>query len=367
MKRQNFYFLGIILLIIGCSLLSLYSNSYLKLGSGGRNIFMQQLTWVLLGMMGFLLTSHLSYRRLAGLVYPLYTLTIILLILVLIKGSTRLGAQRWLSFLGLNFQPSEPAKITIVLVLAYYFSQKSIFDVKVMATRLGIIRGLFIPFIIILLPAILIWRQPDLGTTVIVLFIFIVMLFLSQIKIKYILFFISILVILTPLAWYLLKDYQKERLLVFINPNLDPLGAGYTVVQSKIAVASGGFLGKGWLLGTQSQLQFLPEAHTDFIFSLWAEEWGFLGSIALLFLYYLIIRQGFRISSKTEDPFGKLLAAGITALLAAHVIINISMTMGFMPIVGLPLPLMSYGGSSLITTLIYLGILMNIDKTRQIF
>jgi rod shape determining protein RodA len=170
-----------------------------------------------------------------------------------------------------------------------------------------------------------------------------------------------------PFMWYLLRDYQKDRLMVFLNPNIDPLGAGYTVIQSKIAIGSGSFFGRGWLLGTQSQLRFLPESHTDFIFATFSEEWGLLGSAGLLFLYYLLIRQSFLIAQRTQDYFGRLMALGISLMLSIQVIINVAMNIGVAPIVGISLPLMSYGGSSVFVTFIALGILVNIDKTRAVF
>ncbi|MEW6171374.1 MAG: FtsW/RodA/SpoVE family cell cycle protein, partial [Candidatus Omnitrophota bacterium] len=171
----------------------------------------------------------------------------------------------------------------------------------------------------------------------------------------------------SPLLWHFLKDYQKQRLLVFINPNMDPLGAGYTIIQSKIAIGSGILFGKGWLSGSQGQLHFLPESHTDFIFATWAEEHGFLGTLFLLVLYYLMIRKIFNISLSTNDKFGRLLGLGICAMFTIQLFVNISMTLGLCPVVGLPLPLVSYGGSSLIMSFIALGIIANISKTRLIF
>jgi len=213
----------------------------------------------------------------------------------------------------------------------------------------------------------LIIEQPDLGTGMILLFLFIAMLFLTNVRLRYIVALLSLVLLPMPFMWHLLKDYQKDRLLVFLNPNIDPLGAGYTVIQSKIAIGSGGFFGRGWLSGTQSQLRFLPEAHTDFIFAGFSEEWGLLGGIGLLFLYYLLIRQGFLIAQRTQDHFGKLMAYGISLMLSIQVAINIAMNMGLAPVVGIPLPLMSYGGSSVFVTFIALGILVNIDKTRAVF
>jgi rod shape determining protein RodA len=228
-------------------------------------------------------------------------------------------------------------------------------------------RAFILPFIFIAIPMGLIIEQPDLGSGAMVMIIFLAMLYLSGVRLRYILLFLLIGMLCFPVLWQILRDYQKDRLLVFLNPNIDPLGAGYTIIQSKIAIGSGGFLGKGWLCGTQSQLHFLPESHTDFIFATFAEEWGFLGSSVLLFLYYLLIRQGFAIAKRSGDNFGRLLAAGISFMLAIQIFINIAMNLGFAPVVGIPLPLMSYGGSSLFVTFLSLGILVNINKTRAVF
>lgn len=210
-------------------------------------------------------------------------------------------------------------------------------------------------------------EQPDLGSGIILLVLFIAMLYLTNVRLRYIVIFLCVLSLPLPFMWHLLRDYQKDRLLVFLNPNIDPLGAGYTVIQSKIAIGSGWLWGKGWLSGTQSQLHFLPEAHTDFIFATFSEEWGFLGSFTLLFLYFLLIRQGFLIAQRTQDSFGRLLALGVTLMLAIQVTVNVAMNLGMAPVVGIPLPLMSYGGSSILVTFVALGILVNIDKTRAVF
>jgi rod shape determining protein RodA len=170
-----------------------------------------------------------------------------------------------------------------------------------------------------------------------------------------------------PVAWHFLHDYQRNRIEVFLNPNIDPLGAGYTIIQSKIAIGSGGLFGKGWLSGTQSQLFFLPESHTDFIFATFTEQWGFLGGSILLILYYLLIRQGFNIAARTGDHYGRLLSLGISLMLGIQICLNISMNMGLAPVVGVPLPLMSYGGSSVIITYICLGMMANVNKTRAVF
>ena len=223
------------------------------------------------------------------------------------------------------------------------------------------------PLILVAVPMLLIIEQPDLGSGVLILLLFIAILFVTGVKLRYIFILLLLIILPLPFFWQILRDYQKERLLVFLNPNIDPLGAGYTIIQSKIAIGSSGFFGKCWLSGTQSQLHFLPESHTDFIFATFAEEWGFIGSAALVFLYYFLIREGMLIAESTSDYFGKLLAFGISFMLAIQVFINIAMNLGLAPVVGLPLPLMSYGGSSVLVTFISLGILVNINKTRTVF
>ncbi|MEK6733202.1 MAG: FtsW/RodA/SpoVE family cell cycle protein, partial [Candidatus Omnitrophota bacterium] len=202
------------------------------------------------------------------------------------------------------------------------------------------------------------------GTALMLVPVFFVLLYIWGAKIKHLFFIIGTGLALSPLGWFLLKDYQKERLAVFINPDIDPLGAGYTVIQSKIAIGSGGVFGKGWMSGTQNQLNFLTERHTDFIFSVAGEEWGFAGGVILLVLYYILVKRAFEIAKKTDDPCGVLVACGMATMIGIQVLVNISMTMGFMPVVGLPLPLVSYGGSSLLVTMAALGILESIALHR---
>lgn len=353
----------IAILIASIGILTIYSSTYQK----GTKLWQQQILWVVSGMFAFFIMSNFNYRRLWDVTYFLYGFVLILLLLVSLLGVVRLGAQRWLKFGGFNFQPSELVKLIMVIFLSRYFSKKSVDDVALLSGRLGIFRGLILPFIFVAIPVWLIIEQPDLGSGAMVLFIFFAMFYLAGVKLRYIFIFSLIIILSLPLFWQILRDYQKERLLVFLNPNIDPLGAGYTLIQSKIAIGSGGFLGKGWLAGTQSQLHFLPESHTDFIFATLAEQWGFWGSAILLSLYYLLIREGFLIAQRTSDYFGRLLALGISLMLGIQVFINIAMTMGLMPVVGIPLPLMSYGGSSLVMTFISLGILVNIDKRRAVF
>ncbi|MCM8795509.1 MAG: rod shape-determining protein RodA [Candidatus Omnitrophica bacterium] len=353
--------IAILIGIIG--IMSIYSSTY----QNQIRLWRMQIIWLFLGIVSFLFFLHYDYRRFWDITYFLYVAVIILLWLVLILGSVRLGAQRWLRVAWFNLQPSELAKLIIVIFLSRYFSKKSALDIGLLSSKFGILRAIVIPFLFVAFPVGLIIEQPDLGSGVIMIVIFLGMLYLADIRLKYIFIFLFLIIFSLPFCWHFLRDYQKARLMVFLNPNADPLGAGYTLLQSKIAIGSGGFWGRGWLLGTQSQLRFLPESHTDFIFATFAEERGLLGSVALLILYYFLIREGLLIAQRTQEQFGRLLAGGISFMLGIQVSINIAMTMGLVPIVGLPLPLFSYGGSSMVVTFIALGILANIEKRRAVF
>lgn len=367
MKKANLGILITAIIIAAIGILSIYSSNYQKEGLSWQLIYQRQIVWVILGLGLFFLMSYFDYRRLWDITYFLYALTVFFLFLVFALGAIRLGAQRWLRFGWFNFQPSEIAKLIMAVFLARYFSKKSISDVSLSVSNFGIGRAIFLPFIFIIIPVGLIIEQPDLGSGLLVMGLFMIILFLSGVRLRYILLLLLLAGLSVPAAWHFLRDYQKDRLLVFLNPNVDPLGAGYTVIQSKIAIGSGGFFGKGWLLGTQSQLHFLPESHTDFIFATFAEEWGFFGAAVLLLLYYFLIRQGIIIAQKTNDHFGKLLALGISYMLGLQVALNIAMNLGFAPVVGVPLPLMSYGGSSVLMTFVGLGILVSIDRKRAVF
>ncbi|MFA5411026.1 MAG: rod shape-determining protein RodA [Candidatus Omnitrophota bacterium] len=365
MKGSIIFIIAIAISLIG--ILSIYSSTYQTEGSLWQLTFKRQILWVILGIILFLVMSNFNYRRLWDATYILYGLAVVLLCLVFLLGAVRLGAQRWLRLAWFNFQPSEIVKLIMLIFLARYFSKKSADDVSLSVAQYGILRGLVLPFLFIIIPVGLIIEQPDLGSATLLLFIFIAMLYLSGLRLRYMFILVSAVLLSLPFFWHNLRGYQKERLLVFLNPNIDPLGAGYTIIQSKIAIGSGGLFGKGWLSGTQGQLHFLPESHTDFIFATFAEQWGLAGSIILLLLYYSLIHQGISIASRTSDYFGRLLALGIALLLGIQVFVNIAMNFGLAPVVGIPLPLMSYGGSSMCVTFLALGILVNIDKQRAVF
>lgn len=359
--------LVVALIISAIGVLSIYSSTYRKEGVLWESIYQRQLLWVGLGVIFFFLMSGINYRRLWDITYLLYGLAVFLLFLVFMLGIIRLGAQRWLKLGGFNFQPSEIAKLIMVVFIARYFSAKSVDDVSLKVGKMGILKGLVLPLVFMIVPIGLIMEQPDLGSAMMIFIIFIAMVFVAGVRLRYLLLFVLLGLSCLPVLWHVMHDYQRERLLVFLNPNIDPLGAGYTVIQSKIAIGSGGIFGKGWLSGTQSQLHFLPESHTDFIFATLAEEWGFFGSCIMLALYYVIIREGIRIAQRTTDQFGRLLALGISLMLGVQVLVNVAMNLGLAPVVGLPLPLLSYGGSSVIVTFIALGMLVNISRTRAVF
>jgi len=368
MIRNSFFKILILALIIAAlGVLSIYSSTYQKEGTQWRDIYKRQMLWLIIGLACFFFMSRFNYRKLWDANYFIYGAALFFLLLVFGLGVVRLGAQRWLRIAWFNFQPSEFAKLAIIIFLARYFSRKSIDDTSLLSGKFGIFQGIILPFIFVAIPMFLIIQQPDLGSGLMLMLVFVGLLYLTNVRLKYIFFLLAALILPMPFFWHFLHDYQKQRLLVFLNPNIDPLGAGYTVIQSRIAIGSGGFLGRGWLSGSQSQLYFLPESHTDFIFATFSEQWGFLGSSILILMYYLIIRQGVIIAQRTQDSFGRLLAYGVSFLLALQVFINIAMNMGLAPVVGLPLPMMSYGGSSVLVTFIALGILVNIDRTRNVF
>jgi len=280
-------------------------------------------------------------------------------LLVLLVGSARLGAKRWLSLGLFSLQPSELCKISFILALVKYVSDNN--------DRIGKVKVVAISLLICIIPMFLIIKEPDLGTALVFLPILFTVLFIAGARISHLICIVLAGLGSLPLLWHLLRSYQKMRLLVFLNPSSDPLGAGYTVTQSKIAVGSGGLFGKGWLSGTQNQLNFLPERHTDFIFSVIGEEWGFIGAVLVLGLFILIIRGLLNIADATYDNRGKLLIVSIVTLLWFQVFINISMTIGLMPVVGLPLPLISYGGSSLATTIVLIGLALSVRLKRKVF
>ena len=355
------------LLIITIGLLSLYSASFNN-NVVGVSVFYDQLFCALLGVLLMVVLSNGDYRKFFDVAYIVYGISVVFLVLVLVMGRQALGATRWFSIAGFSFQPSEFSKLAVIFFLGRYFSQRRprlSFD---FSTSIREIWGdLLWPLFLVGISMMLIFKQPDLGTAILVMGIFLIMLYASGIAMRFYLALWGLIGLLMPLAWHFLKSYQKDRLLVFLDPSHDPLGAGYTITQSKIAVGSGELLGKGWLSGTQNQLNFLPERHTDFIFSVIGEEWGLVGGVILIYCYSIIIYCGFKIARHNKDPFGQLVAIGIVSILAMQVVINIGMVMGLLPVVGITLPLISYGRTSFMVFAIMLGFLLNLSRKRTIF
>ncbi len=333
-----------------------------------QDVFYDQIRCSILSLGLIFLLSRIHYRKFYDLAYVLYIFNIFLLLLVFIMGRFALGAQRWLQWGSFSFQPSEVMKISIILMLARYFSdRRPTLSFDFFSKSQIILHDIVIPFLITILPVILIFLQPDLGTALLIFGIFIVLLFLSNLESRYLWAFGAICLAFVPWGWKLLRPYQKDRLLVFLNPNIDPLGSGYTIIQSKIAVGSGQLLGKGWLAGTQSQLNFLPERHTDFIFSVVGEEWGFVGALVLVMCFSSLINLGFKVMESIKDKFGMMLGMGIVSILAFQVVINLGMVLGLFPVVGITLPFVSYGRTSYLTFAVLMGLLLNLSRQRTIF
>ena len=264
------------------------------------------------------------------------------------------NVQRWISIGGFNFQPSEPMKLVLILMLAKYFD-------NIAKIQLNKIFPYILPIICICLPGVIVMSQPDLGTGLTIIILGMAILFYVGISLKVVLFFLLALISFIPIIWQQLYDYQKNRILVFLNPQLDSLGSGYQIIQSKIAIGSGGLFGKGYLLGSQSRLNYLPEKHTDFIFTLISEEMGFLGAISIIFIFCILIISIMRISFLVDSLFSKIIVFGIGCLIFLYVMLNIGMVCGLLPVVGAPLPLISHGGTSLITVLIGIGLVLSIN------
>ncbi len=286
--------------------------------------------------------------------YSLLSFILGIFALILVKFIGSGSVQRWISFGSINFQPSEIMKLALILILAKYFDHIS----KIQLNKLI---PYIIPILIIMIPGFLVISQPDLGTGLTIILLGFSILFFVGISMKFVIFSILISISSVPFIWQQLYEYQKNRILVFLNPEMDSLGSGYQIIQSKIAIGSGGLFGKGYLLGTQSRLNYLPEKHTDFIFTLISEELGFLGSISIILIFCLLITSIMKISFKVESLFSKVVVFGIGFLIFLYLSLNIGMVCGLLPVVGAPLPLVSYGGTSLLTVLIGVGIVLSIN------
>jgi rod shape determining protein RodA len=346
-----------LLVVIGMALANLYSASS---GSSayGTPAYMKQAYFFAIGFFVILAIISFDYRIFIDLNYLLYGTIICLLLFALFFGGSTAGTQRWINFGFFKLQPSEPAKLTLVIALASYYYRKD--------TGKGFsLKELLVPGILTGIPFVLILKQPDLGTALMFVFIFVSMTLFVKLKWSTFATLATFCLVSMPIGWmFFLKPYQKKRIETFLNPESDPLRSGYHIMQSKIAVGSGGKFGKGFLDGTQGHLEFLPERHTDFAFSVLGEEWGFVGSVIFLACYFFLIFLGLNIALSSRDKFGVLLAFGIISLIFWQALINLAMVLGLMPVVGMPLPLVSYGGSSLLTTMAGIGILFSIRMRR---
>ena len=350
-------FIGLIGAILSFGLVSIYSVTYAQ--DSGVPLYLKQMAWIVLGSVAFVVMLVSDYHKVARLAYPAYAVILLLLAVVLMMGKTSHGAQRWITVGPFAFQPSEFAKLVLILVLAKYYSA---------VPRVGWIQRVVLPGFLVLPGLLLILKQPDLGSGLSFVAVYAAMLLMVGMRSKALGIILLFSLMLFPFAWEMvwgsLHDYQRERIMAFVDPDYDPGGKGYHALQSRIAIGSGELAGKGLHGGTQSQLKFLPEGHTDFVFAVFAEEWGFLGVLALLTLFVMLIWVSLEIATRAKDTLGVLLAAGIVAMLCFCVVVNIGMTAGMFPIVGIPLPLMSYGGSATIMIMASLGLLLNVKRRR---
>ena len=318
----------------------------------------QQLIRFATGLAMLLGIGFINIRIWMRWAYVIYAVTLVALVSVEVFGFIGMGAQRWISFGWFQIQPSELMKIALILALARYFHRTILEDAR---------RPLLLiaPILMVMAPTILVLRQPDLGTAAMLVLAAAAVFFVSGVAVRYFLVGGMLAASAVPIAWHFLRDYQKERILMFLNPEADPLGAGYHILQSKIALGSGGIFGRGFMHGTQSHLNFLPEHQTDFIFTMLAEELGLIGALGLITLYLLLFVYGFAISLGSRNHFGRLLGIGLTTTLFLYVFINIAMVIGLVPVVGVPLPLVSYGGTAMMTVLGSLGLLTSIFVHRD--
>jgi rod shape determining protein RodA len=354
-KNLDFTLVALMCLIVAMGVVTLYSAS----ASSPTKFYQKQIIFFVLGAIGLVTTASLDYNALTRFVKPLYVGNILMLLAVYKFAPKIKGAARWIPIGSFQFQPSEFAKIIIIICLAVYLVQRQD-RIKEVGTLLG-------SFAYMAFPMLLIFKQPDLGTSLVLLAIWFGMTYIAGAKGKHLLAFLGIGVTLFYGMWHfnVLKPYQKNRLEAFIHPEVDPKETGYHVIQSRIAVGSGQVWGKGLRQGTQSQGRFIPENHTDFIFTVIGEEGGFVASVVLIVLYGGVLIRGAQTMASAEDSLGKLLATGVVSMYAFHIIVNVGMTIGIMPVTGVPLPLFSYGGSNLLLNMSAIGLLLGVGMRRH--
>lgn len=350
LKQLNTSIVGLLCLISCIGLLMLYS-------AADANLYpwaFKQMIRFGVGLCVMVLVAVTDIRTWLTCAYPLYAVALVLIIGVEVMGFVGMGAQRWIDLYIIQLQPSEIMKIALILVLARYFHNCNLKEISQ-------IKYLIFPLVLILAPTLLVMRQPDLGTAMIFILSGGALFFVTGVRIWKFLVAGGLAVVSIPLLWSRMYEYQQKRVLIFLNPESDPANAGYHITQAKIALGSGGIFGKGFLNGTQSHLNFLPEKQTDFIFTMFSEEFGFAGGVILLCLYAFLIGYGFLVSLRSRSHFGRLVALGITTVIFLYVFINVAMVMGLLPVVGVPLPLISYGGTAMLTLLFGMGLIFSVS------
>ena len=354
LQSINYPLLGLIITLFFVGLAALYSIS-----NGDFNSWpLKHSQRFILGLIIFFLVIFFDLRLIFGYAYVIFFLSIISLAIIPFFGIESNGATRWINIAGISLQPSEFVKYTLILALAKYFHSIN--------NDSSFIKTLIIPLIITIVPVLLVITQPDLGTALIILLGGISLFWISGLNYKYFIVGVFSILCSLPVLWQYLKDYQKDRVLTFFNPERDPLGNGYHIMQSKIALGSGGIFGKGYMEGTQSHLNFLPEMQTDFIFTMLGEEFGFIGTLLLLLIYAALIMISIRLALKSRSLFSKYLSLGVCNVFFIYVFVNIGMVTGLLPVVGVPLPFISYGGSSMLAVMFGFGLLMNCYVNRNI-
>ena len=355
LKRINY---GLIILVTACCSIG-FAMLYSAAGGDIEPWAQRHLIRYFVGLLGILILALINIRLFFKGAYIFYGVSLMLLVFVELAGEVGMGAQRWIDFGVIRLQPSELMKISVVIVLARYFHIRSFYEI-------GNPLHLAIPAFLVLVPVALVTKQPDLGTAIMMALSGLVIFFIAGVRMwKFILLFLGGIA-LVPIIWQFLLEYQKKRILTFLSPEIDPLGAGYHLMQSKIALGSGGLYGKGFIQGSQSHLNFLPEIQTDFIFTMLAEEFGLLGGLAVLLLFFLISCYGLMLSFFMASKFARFLTIGMITTLFFYVFINIGMVMGLLPIVGVPLPFISYGGSALLTSMTAIGLIISCHVHRDV-
>lgn len=361
-KKLDINLIVVILALNIIGLINLYSATHGPTSAEVSGLFISQIMWLVVGWGVFLVTTLIDYTIVSRIATVIYVLNLGAIIFTTFYGKVALGAQRWIDLGFFRYQPSETMKLALIMMMA-----------KILATRsshgpgMGF-KEMFVPLLVLFVPFIFVVEQPDLGTAMMLAAIGGSMLLFAKVK-KWILMTAVIAgIVAVPVAWkFVLHDYQKNRVLTFLSPANDPRGTGYNSIQSKIAVGSGRFFGKGFMKGTQSQLEFLPERHTDFIYSVLSEEHGFVGSVAVMGLFCFLFLTGIRVATNARDKFGALVTVGVLCYIFWHMFINMGMVIGLLPIVGVPLPLLSYGGSSMLTTMAGMGLISSVAYRRYLF